>query len=78
MGIEHFTPRIISTVEALQVDARISAVVHMGNPYVLEDLAHVPRIVIGCTSTESSLGVLEVLAGERKPMGVPTYNVNLR
>ena len=77
MGIEHFTPRIISTVEALQVDARISAVVHMGNPYVLEDLAHVPRIIVGCASEDSSLKILEVLAGELKPLGVPTYNVDL-
>ena len=78
LGIEHYTPRIISVIEALQVDDRISAMVHLGNPYVLEDLAHVPRIVVGCTSRSSSMYTLEVLAGVREPLGVPTYEIKLR
>ena len=78
LGIEHYSPRIISVIEALQIDDRISAMVHLGNPYVLEDLAHVPRIVVGCTSRSSSMYTLEVLAGVRELLGVPTYKIKLR
>ena len=78
LGIERFTPRIPSLFHALQASGRVSTVLHFGNPYLLEDLPHVPRIIIG---THSAMGVeagLNVLAGLYPAKGVLTYDVNLK
>lgn len=78
VGAERFTPRIISLMEAMKVTNRVSTVVHFGNPFLLEDLPHMPRLLVG---TISSMGVeagLKVLAGEYPAKGVLTYDVKLK
>ena len=78
VGEERFTPRIISLVKSMQMTNRISTVLHFGNPYLLEDLPHIPRLLVG---TISSMGVeagLKVLAGEYPAKGVLTYDVKLK
>ena len=78
IGKEAFTTRVISLMEALQVTDRISTVVHFGNPYVLEDLPHIPRVIVGTTGADNMVPTFEVLAGKREPLGVPTYNIKLK
>ena len=78
LGVERFTPRIPSLFHALQASGKVSTVLHFGNPYVLEELPHVPRVIIG---THSSMGVeagLNVLGGEYPAKGKLTYKVNLQ
>ncbi len=78
VGEERFTPRIISLMKAMQMTNRISTVLHFGNPFLLEDLPHMPRLLVG---TISSMGVeagLNVLAGEYPAKGVLTYDVKLK
>lgn len=77
VGWECLTSRVLSTIEALQVTNSVSAVVHFGNPFVLEDLVHIPRYIIGGLSTKSVENTLEVLAGLHEPEGVLTYDVKL-
>ena len=76
-GEERFTPRIISLINAMQVSNRISTVVHFGNPYLLEDLPHIPRILVGSISIDGVNAALEVLAGEYPAKGSLTYDVKL-
>ena len=57
---------------------QISTVVHYGNPYALEDLPHIPRLVFGTCSKEGVMAALDVLAGEHSPKGKMTYEVNLK
>lgn len=78
VGEECFTSRIVSLMNSLQVTSRISAVVHFGNPYPIEALPHIPRILIGTRSEKNVEAALEVLAGEREAKGVLTYEVNLK
>jgi len=79
IGKECFTSRIISIIEAMQVTNKISALVHFGNPYPLEELAHIPRIVVGTVSSEKNVyNALEVLAGNYPAKGVPTYDISLK
>ncbi len=78
IGKECFTSRVISVMEAMQVTGTISTVVHFGNPYVLEDLPHIPRIIVGTTGSKNMVPTFEVLAGEREPKGVPTYPIKLK
>jgi len=78
VGLERLTPRIISLIQALQVTSRVSTVVHFGNPFVLEDLEHIPRVLIGGLSADSVRYTLEILAGMYPAKGVLTYDVNLK
>ncbi len=78
IGRECLTSRVISMIQALQVTNRVSTVVHFGNPFVLEDLVHIPRIIIGCASKYSVDYTLDVLAGDLPAKGVLTYDVNFK
>lgn len=77
-GKECLTSRIISLIEALQVTKRVSTLVHFGNPYVLEELAHIPRVIIGCLSAENVSAAIDVLAGLYPAKGVATYDAKLK
>jgi len=78
VGHEALTARIISLMEAMQVTERISTVVHFGNPFVLEDVPHVKRILIGTTSRDNITSTLNVLAGNYPAKGVLTYDVKFK
>jgi hypothetical protein len=45
---------------------------------VLEPLSHIPRIILGGVSKESTLACVDVLAGVREAKGVMTYDVDLK
>lgn len=78
VGEERFTPRIISLMNAMQVSDRISTLLHFGNPFLLEDLPHIPRVLVGTISTPGVEAALNVLAGEYPAKGVMTYDVKLK
>ncbi len=77
-GTECFTSRILSLIKAMQITNRISTVVYFGNPYVLEDLPYIPRIIAGTVSAKNVMCALDVLAGNYPAKGVLTYDVKLR
>ena len=78
IGTECLTSRVISVIEAMQLSDRISTVVHFGNPFVLEDLPHIPRVIIASTSRDSTLASIDVLAGNIPAKGSLTYDVTLK
>ena len=75
IGRECLTSRIISLIDALQVTNRVSTVVHFGNPYVLCELAHIPRILIGTGSIDGVDAMFDVMSGRYPAKGVLTYDV---
>lgn len=77
-GSEFITRRFIRLVEALQVTNKISAIIHQGNPFVCEELPHVPRWIIGHTTMDSLDACLDVLAGDYPAKGAPTYDFKLK
>ena len=77
VGRERFTPRIISLIEAMQVTNRISTLLYFGNPFVLEDIPHISRLLVGPTSEMAVEAGLDVLAGDYDAKGVLTYDVKL-
>ena len=77
-GCEDFTPRLLSIFAALQVTNRISTVLHFGNPFVLEDIPHVSRLIMGGNSKMAVEAGLEVLLGNHEAKGSLTYDVNLK
>ena len=78
IGAECFTSRIVSLMNAMQVSDRISTILHLGNPFLLEDLPHIPRVIVGTISGAGVTAALEVLVGEREAKGALTYNVKLQ
>ena len=48
---------------------------HFGNPYVLEDLDHIPRIIVGTCALKSIDAAIEVLKGSYPAKGKLTYDV---
>ena len=78
VGKECLTSRIVSMMEAMQVSNRISTLLHFGNPYVLEELPHIPRVVVGCLSKICVDTSLDVLAGLYEAKGVATYDIHLK
>ena len=77
-GKEHLTQRFQSLVEAMQITNRVSAILHFGNPCVLEPLPHIPRYIIGCLSEKGVRTAIDILAGEYEPKGVLNCDVNLK
>ena len=77
IGKERLTTRTLSVIDALQVSNKVAAVVHFGNPYVLEELVHVPRLLIGGTSPKAGQYAIDILAGKYPAKGVLTYDVKL-
>ena len=64
IGRECLTSRIVSVIQAMQIANLVSTIVHFGNPFVLEELEHISRILIGSTSKELTRCALDVLAGK--------------
>ncbi len=77
-GAEHFTSRVLSVIEAMQVTNRVSAILHFGNPFLLEETVHIPRRFLGSASRQSTLDGIEVLAGLYPASGTIPYDLKLR
>ena len=77
-GADNFTQRIQALINAMQMTNRISTVLHFGNPFVLEEIAHIPRKLFGSVSANSVSAAIDVLAGKHEAKGKLTYNVNFK
>ena len=77
-GDENFTGRFLTAVKALQRTNRVSAIVHYGNPFPLESLEHIPRVIVGSTSEKAVETGIRVLAGEYPAKGVLAYDIHLK
>ena len=76
-GPEHLTRRTECLISAAQATGAVSALIHFGNPCVLENLPHIPRVIIGALSERSNLGCIDVLAGKLEAKGVLTYEAKI-
>lgn len=77
-GRENIPERTVVLAEALQYTNRICALVHFGNPCVLKTLPHIPRVILGGISEDTTYTALEVLAGDYEAKGVKTYDFKLK
>lgn len=76
-GREQLTHRFVVLLEAMQMTNRVSTLIHFGNPFVLEELPHIPRYILGGISEDSVYACLDVLAGNYPAKGVPVYDFKL-
>ena len=76
-GKEHITRRAECLISAAQTTGKVSALIHFGNPCVLENLPHIPRVIIGGLSKRATLGCIDVLVGKLEAKGVLTYDARI-
>jgi hypothetical protein len=77
-GEERYTHRVVSLLDALQYTGRVSTLLHFGNPVIIEELPHIPRIILAGASENGIEAGLDVLAGKLSARGVLAYDVNFK
>ncbi|MBQ4145866.1 MAG: hypothetical protein IJD36_04475 [Clostridia bacterium] len=77
-GKEYLTRRLISLISAMQMTDRVTGLIHFGNPTVLGDLPHIPRIILGSQSQTAVETAFGVLAGEYEAEGVLSCEVSFK
>ena len=79
IGRDCLTERVLAVMRALQSTNRIAAVLHFGNPHMMDDAPRCDRFILGYTSPKCVEFALAVLAGEAEATGtVPYASVNLK
>ena len=77
-GSDRFTPRLLALMEAMQMTGRLTTMLYFGNPFVMEDVPHIKRRLIGTLAQGSIDVALDILAGKGEALGTPTYKINLK
>lgn len=75
-GTDSLTERMRMLIECTAYN--VAAVVHFGNPYAMQKIVHVPKIVFGPANKQSVKNTLKVLAGEYEPKGVMPLPLKLK
>ena len=79
LGRDCLTERVLAVMRALQSTNRIAAVLHFGNPHVMDDVPRCDRFILGYTSEKCVEFALSVLAGDSVATGIiPHENVDLK
>ncbi len=73
LGEECLTTRVLGVMNALQTTNRIAAILHFGNPYMMEDVPRVDRIIQAYCSAHCVSHALKVLCGEAEAKGIIPY-----
>ncbi len=76
LGTDGLTRRTESVINCLVNSEKVSAVVHFGNPYALNNICQVPRKIFGYLIPESQQYAIDVLAGKLEAKGKLPYNVS--
>ena len=78
IGTDSLTKRIEALINCVNISGKVSAIVHFGNPYAMEPLDHMKRVIFGYNSTESQKYAFDVLAGKIPAKGKLPINLNLK
>lgn len=77
IGSESLTEHISNLM--LSMSKKLSAVIHLGNPYTMQDAPHFPRFIFAMGgNTASVANSLDVLLGRIEPKGKLPIKLNLR
>lgn len=78
LGTDGLTRRTEALINCLNLSGKVSAVVHFGNPYAVEPLDHIKRILFAYTAPESRAYAVEALAGKIPANGKLPLVLNLK
>ena len=74
VGRDCLTERVLAVMRALQSTNRISAVLHFGNPHVMDDVPRTDRFILGYSDMRCIPHALKVLSGEAEATGIVPYD----
>ena len=77
VGKECLTDRILTLLRGLDTAGKLTTIVHFGNPFALESVPHVKRLLIGNTSEKNVEYTMEILSGKYPAKGALPYPVKL-
>ena len=69
MGTDSFTKRIEAELNALIMSGKVKGIIHFGNPFALDNIYHVPRVILLYNAPAAIPYGFEVLAGKMIPKG---------
>ena len=78
LGTDGLTRRAEAVINALSLTGNLTALLHFGNPFAVEELFHIPRIVFGYDIPDAQLYAIDVLAGTIPANGTLPFKVNLK
>lgn len=78
LGTDCLTRRAEAMINALNLNGKLSAIVHFGNPYVLQNVNHISRKIFGYMMPQSQGHAIEVLAGKLEAKGKLPFNVEFK
>ncbi len=78
LGTDGLTKRTEVLINCVNLLGKVSAVVHFGNPYAVESLDNIKRIIFGYNSSESQKYAIDVLAGKIPAKGKLPMNIKLK
>ena len=78
LGTDGLTRRSESWINALQRSGKISAIVHFGNPFALENIIHIPRRIFGYIISDAQEYAIDALAGKFEPTGKMPFVIELQ
>lgn len=78
LGTDCLTRRMEFVINSLVKSGKVRAIVHFGNPFAVENLQRVPRMIFGYGSEASQPYAIEVLSGKRKATGKLPYQIYMK
>ena len=73
VGRDCLPERILSVMRSLQSTNRISAILHFGNPHMIDEVPRCDRVILGYTSNKCVEHALHILRGDYPAVGTVPY-----
>lgn len=73
IGRDCLSERILSVMRSLQSTNRISAILHFGNPHMIDEVPRCDRLLLGYTSDVCVEHALHILRGDYEAVGTVPY-----
>ncbi len=75
-GTDGLTERLRILIESTAM--RVSALLHFGNPYAIEKVVHLPRILFGFPEAGCVMSAIDILSGKAEAKGVMPVKLSLQ
>lgn len=76
MASESLTEKVVNMMRAMK--QKIAAVIHIGNPYAMEAIPHVPRVLFGFGWGNTVECAIRILSGEQEAKGILPVKIKLQ
>ena len=78
LGTDCLTRRVENVIDCVNLSDKLAGVVHFGNPFALQPLMHVKRMIFGYNMPQTQPYTIDVLKGTIPAKGTLPYNIQFR